>query len=286
LEEVAMSLHHRESGVSVEQAARAIRAILVHVEPGDEAQPRLDTAVRLARRLDATLIGIGAEATAPLAVGDLLGDESPVEHDLATAEACFRAAAACVTNEWLAIEAYPTHLIAQLSRSADLILAGGAPVKGAASYRCAQTAELALRAGRPVLVAPPEGGELRGKAVVVAWKDTREARRAVADALPFLQMAEDVVVQEVCDDDHFGDAQLHTFAVVEHLKRHGVAARAKATIASADATGLELNKTADSIDADLIVAGAYGHSRLGEWVFGGVTHGLLQAPERFVLLSH
>jgi nucleotide-binding universal stress UspA family protein len=108
----------------------------------------------------------------------------------------------------------------------------------------------------------------------------------VADALPFLQMAEDVVVQEVCDDDHFGDAQLHTFAVVEHLKRHGVAARAKATIASADATGLELNKTADSIDADLIVAGAYGHSRLGEWVFGGVTHGLLQAPERFILLSH
>ena len=282
-----MTTHHdRESRVRVERAARAIRAILVHVEPGDEAQPRLETAVRLARRLDATLIGIGAEATAPLAVGDLLGDESPVEHNLARAESRFRAAAACVTNEWLAIEAHPTGLMAQLSRGADLILAGGAQLEGAESYRCAQTAELVLQAGRPVLVAPPEGGELRGKAVVVAWKDTREARRAVVDALPFLQMAEDVVVQEVCDGEHLGDAQLHTFSVVEHLRRHGVAARAKATIAPADRTGIELNKTADTIDADLIVAGAYGHSRLGEWVFGGVTRSLLQAPERFILLSH
>jgi len=288
---------HQDPGtlVHAEQASGAIRAILVHVEPGDEAQPRLETAVHLARRFDATLIGVGAEMMQALGTGDPLGVlgadwvvelETLVQDNLKRAEARFRDKAACVKSEWLALEAYPAGVVAQLARGADLILAGGAPLKGVESYRCAQTAELVLQAARPVLVAPPEGGELRCKAVVVAWKDTREARRALIDALPFLQMAEDVVVQEVCDDDRFGDAEVHTFAVVEHLKRHGVAARAKVTIAPADGTEIELNKTADGIDADLIVAGAYGHSRLGEWVFGGVTRSLLQAPERFALLSH
>lgn len=291
-----MTLHQDpETLARTAEAARAIRAILVHVEPGAEAEARLETAVHLARRLDATLIGVGAEMTQALGIGDPLGVlgsdwvlqlEALVQDDLKRAEARFRDKAACVTSQWLALEAYPTGVIAQLSRGADLILAGGAPLRGAENYRCAQTAELVLQAGRPVLVAPPGGGELHGKAVVIAWKDTREARRAVADALPFLQMAEDVVVQSVCDHDHFGDAEVQTFAVVEHLRRHGVAARAKATIAPADRTALELNIAADEIDADLIVAGGYGHSRLGEWVFGGVTKSLLQEPERFVLLSH
>jgi nucleotide-binding universal stress UspA family protein len=291
-----MTLHHDPAPLArADEAARALRAILVHVELSAAAQPRLETAVHLARRLDATLIGVGAEMMSAVGIGDPLGVlgsdwvvelEGLVQDNLKRAEARFRDTAACATREWLAFEAYPTHALAQLARGADLIVAGGAPLDGVESYRQVQTAELVLQAGRPVLVAPPEGGELQGRAVVVAWKDTREARRAVIDALPFLRMAEDVVVQAVCDDERLGDVQAQTFAVVEHLKRHGAPARAKATIAPANRTEIELNITADSIDADLIVAGAYGHSRLGEWVFGGVTRSLLEQPERFVLLSH
>jgi nucleotide-binding universal stress UspA family protein len=290
-----MTLLDTATAVRPQQATSAIRSILVHVEPGAEAQPRLHTAVGLARKLDATLIGVGAEMIQMLPLADPYGLTDSgwavelrklVADNLGRAEATFRAKAAGLRTEWLALEGLPASVIAQVSRSADLIIAGGAPLKFVDAYRVAQTAELALKSGRPVLVAPPQGGKFRGEAVVVAWKDTREARRAVADALPFLRMAEDVVVQEVCNDDGFGAAEVHTFSVVENLKRHGVPARAKATIAPSERTATELNITAQAIGADLIVAGGYGHSRLGEWVFGGVTHSLLNEPERFVLLSH
>jgi nucleotide-binding universal stress UspA family protein len=288
---------HQDTATAIrpQQATSSIRSILVHVEPGPEAQPRLQTAVALADKLDAMLIGVGAEMlqTQGLAEAHGFADstwlsdlQNLIEENLRNAETAFRAKTEGLRTAWLALEELPAQALARVSRSADLILAGGAPLKFIDAYRMAQTAELVLLSGRPVLVAPPEGGKFRGEAVVVAWKDTREARRALADALPFLQMAQDVVVQEICNDREFADAEAHTFAVVEHLKRHGVAARAKVTIAPVARTTVELNATADGIGADLIVAGGYGHSRLGEWVFGGVTRSLLQSPERFVLLSH
>jgi nucleotide-binding universal stress UspA family protein len=122
--------------------------------------------------------------------------------------------------------------------------------------------------------------------VVVAWKDTRESRRALADSLPFLKAAEQVTVVEVCGKDELADARIRTADVVKYLQRHGVKATAKAVSAPPDRVSAELNIAAQAIGADLIVAGAYGHTRLGEWMFGGVTYDLLHAPERFVLLSH
>jgi nucleotide-binding universal stress UspA family protein len=265
------------------------------VEPGAETEPRLQTAAALANKLDAMLIGVGAEMIQTQGLAEARGFadsawisdlQKLVEENLSNAETAFRANTGGLRTAWLALEELPAPALARISRGADLILAGGAPLKFVDAYRMAQTAELVLLSGRPVLVAPPKGGKLGGEAVVVAWKDTREARRAIADALPFLQMAQDVVVQEICSEKDFTDAEVRTFAVVEYLARHGVAARAKATVAPVARTTIELNITAESIGADLIVAGGYGHSRLGEWVFGGVTRSLLQEPERFVLLSH
>jgi nucleotide-binding universal stress UspA family protein len=143
-----------------------------------------------------------------------------------------------------------------------------------------------LQSGRPVLVAPPAGGRLALEAVVVAWKDTREARRAISDALPLLRSAGEVVVMEVCGSDEAGDAGVHVASVVKGLARHGVKARAKVQTAPPERVATELNIEAQAIGADLIVAGGYGHTRIGEWVFGGVTFDLLNYPERFVLLSH
>jgi nucleotide-binding universal stress UspA family protein len=288
---------HQDTATAIrpEQATSAIRSILVHVEPGAEARPRLETAVALANKLDAMLIGVGAEMLQTQGIAEAHGFadsnwlsdlQKLVEENLSNAEAAFRAKTAGLKTAWLALQELPAPALARVSRSADLILAGGAPQRFVDAYRMAQTAELVLQSGRPVLVAPPDGGKFRGEAVVVAWKDTREARRAIADALPFLQMAKDVVVQEICSKEQVANAEVHTFAVVEHLKRHGVAARAKVTIAPGARATVELNITADSIGADLIVAGGYGHSRLGEWAFGGVTRSLLETPERFVLLSH
>ena len=277
--------------------ARAdIRSVLVHVEPTDEAAPRLRAAAELARDCGATLLGVGVQKSPgldlaePYAVGvgpGLRELEAAVEFALARAEQMFRAAADGLASDWLALQDVPAPTLARLSRAADLIVAGGAPLGLADAFRSADTADLVLMSGRPVLVAPPHGGRLVADSIVVAWKDSRESRRAVADSLPFLKAAREVRVVEVCaGGDAYALAELHTFEVVENLRRHGVKAEAKAIIAPPESVVLELNQQARAIDADLIVAGGYGHSRLGEWLLGGATRELLLAPERFTLFSH
>jgi nucleotide-binding universal stress UspA family protein len=255
----------------------ALKSILVHVEATPETSPRLQAAVDVARMFDATLLGVGVEMLQTYSdpYGMLGGEwvvqlQSLIEDDLKRSEATFRAKTAGLKAEW----------------SADLIVAGGAPLGREGNYRAADTAELVMVSGRPVLVAPPKAAKFHGRAVVVAWKDTREARRALVDAMPFLKAAEEVVVVECCDKDSLVDAQANTADVVRHLRRHGVSAVGKAIAAKPDRVATELHVAAQAIGADLIVAGAYGHTRLGEWAFGGVTYDLLHAPERFVLLSH
>jgi nucleotide-binding universal stress UspA family protein len=273
--------------------AGALRSILVHVEGGPETSGRLHTAVDLARMFDATLLGVGVEMIQVLSdpYGMLGGEwvvqmQTLVEEDLKRAEATFRAKTAGLKTGWTALESFPAPAMARHARSADLIVAGGAPLGREGPYRAANSAELVMLSGRPVFIAPPTPAKFHGRGVVVAWKDTREARRALADSLPFLKAAEEVVVIECCDKAAIADARVNTADVVSHLRRHGVEASAKAVATSPERVSTELNITAQEIGADLIVAGGYGHSRLGEWAFGGVTYDLLNAPERFVLLSH
>ena len=285
----------KESPVSAaaDKAAAGIRSILVHVEATPETSPRLHVAVDVARQFDATLIGAGVEMLQTYSDPyGMLGGEWVVElqnlvaDNLKRAEATFKAKSAGLKTEWTAVETFPAQAMARLSRAADLIVAGGAPLDAEGNYRAASTAELVMMSGRPVLVAPPQGGKFHGQAVVVAWKDTRESRRALADSLPFLKAAKRVVVLEVCDKDGVADARIHVSDVVQHLRRHGVEAFGKAVAAPPERVSTELNIEAQAIEADLIVAGGYGHTRMGEWLFGGVTYDLLHAPERFVLLSH
>jgi nucleotide-binding universal stress UspA family protein len=184
------------------------------------------------------------------------------------------------------VEDRPVRAMARESRAADLIVAGGSKAEFGDDYRRADPAELALASGRPVLVAPIGAPALRGKAVVVAWKDTREARRALHDALPFLQRAEDVVVMAVCDDAVVQAAQVETADVAAALLRRGVHARSMVVSAPDRAVADEINAEAAAAGADLIVAGAYGHSRFAEWVLGGATRDLLDNPQRYLLISH
>jgi nucleotide-binding universal stress UspA family protein len=119
----------------------------------------------------------------------------------------------------------------------------------------------------------------------VAWKDTRESRRALADALPLLQRALEVVVLEVCPEQDMGCSAARVADVILGLRRHGVTARPQTAIKQGS-TADTIMAQADNMGAALIVAGGYGHSRFGEWVFGGVTRTLLEQERRFVLFSH
>jgi nucleotide-binding universal stress UspA family protein len=276
-------------------AQGAWRSILTHVQPDAAAQPRLAVAVDLAGKLDATLIGLGAEMIPPIGASDpygMLGGSfvaamlEMIQSNLTQAETAFRKAAAGVRCEWHSAETLPDQALERLARAADLIVAGGSPLHDHDAYRWCDPAQLILKSGRPVLVAPPKGGTLAAAVVVVAWKDTRESRRALADSLPLLKCADEVVVLEVCgEDDVVAMAAPHA-ALLEHLARHGVTARSKIIPGHANLAAYALNAEARALGSDLIVAGGYGHSRLGEWVLGGVTADLLADPQRFVLFSH
>jgi nucleotide-binding universal stress UspA family protein len=143
-----------------------------------------------------------------------------------------------------------------------------------------------LGAGRPVLVTAGNAEHLLGKTVLVAWKDSREARRALQDALPLLQEAKEVMVIEVCEHGTEQQSQRRIDDVTNYLRRHKVKTGAIACLHAERSIADEILRFATDGKADLIIAGGYGRSRLGEWTFGGVTRGLLTDSPLCCLFSH
>jgi nucleotide-binding universal stress UspA family protein len=269
-------------------------AILVQSEPGAEAEARLKCAADLADRFGAVLIGLGAQKPLGIASVELLGAiqaewliamRDQVEADLRAAEQAFHDAVGSRRALWKTRRARPGTALAEAARCADLIVVGGAS-RDQMTNISADLCRLLLTAGRPVLVAPPAGAYLNAERIVVAWKDGREARRAVADALPLLQRAKDVLIVGVADQSHCAAVQEALAEVASALGLHGVAARAEVVEGREHETVQLLAERARWSGADLIVAGAYGHSRAGEILLGGVTEALLDQREFFVLFSH
>lgn len=269
-------------------------AILVHAQPGAEARIRLDCARAMADMFDAILIGIGAEMAGPMPMDDgysgvsaewLIIMRETVTSNLKGARAAFDAVAEGRKSIWECGERQPGPAMASASRAADLIVASHAPGRHQDACRDAAPADLALTSGRPTLVAPVGAAPLQAKKIVLAWKDTREARRAMSDAMPFLERADHVLVLGVCEECDAGEVKIGIDDVVAALTRRGVSASASVAIHH-PADGHEILRRARAFAADLIVTGAYGHTRLGEWAFGGVTRDLLAQDECYVLLSH
>jgi nucleotide-binding universal stress UspA family protein len=268
--------------------------ILVHAEPGLGSSRRVEAATRLARELNARLIGLGAETFDPalfsgpftgFAAGEwvtLVQDE--IAKNLSAAEEAFRRDAAGADIDWRTFQDYPHKALVQSAHAVDLIVVS--PQGKRSSLTSANPGDVVMSAGRPVLVVPETGKHLSGMSVVVAWKDTRECRRALSDAMPFLQRADEVTVLAAVRPDETDIAVFETDDVVANLKRHGVDARALVSGIGPEAVEDEIERVAELTGADLVVAGAYGHSRLREWAFGGVTDTLLHQPSRYVLLSH
>jgi nucleotide-binding universal stress UspA family protein len=188
-------------------------------------------------------------------------------------------------TEWRAVEGSVGMVTTVQARYADLtVLPQGMDLGFASADLARLPEEMALGVGRPVLVIPRYGSFPKvGGRVLVAWNGTREATRAVHDALPLLRRAEQVTVLSIDPD---GERRLPGADVSLHLTRHGVTVQA-ATITGADvAVGDILLSYAADHDIDLIVMGAYGHSRLREMVLGGATRTLLRHMTAPVLMSH
>ena len=269
--------------------------LLVHMIVGSPNGAVLKVAGELAKLFGARAVGIaacqpvqftsGAEYNGGAIVG-ILQDE--LQKQTSATEAEYRAAfqAAHSALEWRSSDAslhLPDYLAGE-ARCADLIITSAAPADRFDSSRHVNIGDLIMRAGRPVLVVPHVGMSLPFQRVVVAWKDTRESRRAIRDAMPLLKAAKEVTVVEIASKADEPAALSRVQDVTAWLESHGVQAIALVSKPNGN-DAHSLDAILESQEADLVVAGAYGHSRLREWSFGGVTDSLLRTS-RCALLSH
>lgn len=275
----------------------AFATLMVRLELGHSNANLLKIVGDLAQRFHASVVGITACQPIETVYGDsyLAGpfvaqDRDEIEKEIKAAEAEFRSAlCACAGNlEWRAAVTFAplSEYVAQEARSADLLITGadsGRSLVGGSRYL--DTGDLVIRLGRPVLIVPAGANELKLEHAVIGWKETREARRAAVDALPFLRAAKRVTVVEVAGEEDVASARAHLDDVVSWLKRHDVLAKPLVSAAKRDDAG-ELDAITRELGADLVVAGAYGHSRMREWVLGGVTRDLLLCADRCSLVSH
>ncbi len=183
----------------------------------------------------------------------------------------------------------PFHMAAHCAHYADLSVVAGA--SGEASEGNATRSylgSLLIESGRPVMVVP-QGCKvpMLPRRIVVAWKPTREAARAVHDAMPFLCRAEsvDVVVVNPIGGDR-GHGEQPGADIATHLARHGVKVNVVVLKTDRDDISSALLGHADDMDAQLLVAGGYGHSRFREWALGGVTRELVMDSTLPLLFSH
>jgi nucleotide-binding universal stress UspA family protein len=168
--------------------------------------------------------------------------------------------------------------------AANLVIIGRERLS-ADPFRSLDPGALLLPVGRPVLLVPTGLNHLHANRIAVAWKDTREARRALSDSLPFLHDAEKVFLVEVCTEHEAKAVQHRMSNIMNYLARHRITTATALMLQAANVTD-ELLGVVRKEDVDLLVAGAYDHSRLGEWVFGGVTHDLLHKSPVCCLFSH
>jgi nucleotide-binding universal stress UspA family protein len=270
------------------------KTILVHVDERPRAKERLELGLQLATDFDAHLVALFALDAARIPsyalaeAGPLLQEiELRRRTEAATAaESEFRQAQrrASANAEWRLSMGGALPALQTSARYADLVLA--AQPEPGDMLAMALAGELVLSAGRPVLFVPYAGRfRSTGKRVLVAWNASREATRAVSDALPLLARAEsvEVVAFEPRSGDH-GEAPGADIAL--YLARHGVKATAARQSAPEIDIGAQILSRAADTGADLIVMGGYGHSRLRELVLGGVTRSMLEAMTVPVLMSH
>jgi nucleotide-binding universal stress UspA family protein len=269
--------------------------LLVYVNADHVSKQLVSVAAGLADKFSAKLIGLSALAfMPPVAAEGVVIVDNATEFDIAQMKAKldqagneFRAAAgADRQTEWRSFLEFPTETLISEARCADLLVVEKNKISWNI-HRDADNGSAILGAGRPFLVVPAAVKSLAADHVVIGWKDTREARRALQDALPFLHEAKRVTIVEICDQDQMETARHHVDDVVGYLGRHRVKAKARIETQLPGSTGADrITGLAVDDGADLLVTGAYGHSRLNEWFFGGMTRDLLRSSPICCLMSH
>ncbi len=274
----------------------SLKNILVYVDDSKRSAATVTAAGMLAATHDAHVTGLAVERPAHIP-GYAAIEIPPSAMEIIAAqrqasiagareifETSIKRAGLTERSGWTVAKGMPLETLALRSRYADLTLITQAGPEQEGTYGEDLVDDLIMISGRPVLVIPYIGaaGTL-GNTVLVGWNGSREAARAVSDAMPILERAETVEVLAI-EPTELGDAPGADISA--HLATHGVKASANATRGlDIDVGDVLLNRASD-IGADLIVMGAYGHSRMRELVLGGATRHILAHMTVPVLLSH
>ncbi|HXQ54130.1 MAG TPA: universal stress protein [Stellaceae bacterium] len=284
----------------------SFKDILVIFTDEHHPAPRLKLAVDIAQREGAHLVGLYPISPITLLSGGLpytgsvtevqalelvqASKRSAAQAEAGRVEASFQDAAsrAGLSSEWRCVEAHLAEAATLHARYCDLTVLGQSdpdhPVSGGSDL----VESVLLGSGRPMLVVPYAGRfDQVGRNVLVAWNGTREAARALNDALPMMTRAEKVTVLSVNPSDGIGKETVWPGAdIAHHLARHSIIAEASSTVSTEIDVGNAILSRAADLGSDLIVMGGYGHSRARELILGGVTRTLLQHMTVPVLLSH
>jgi len=274
------------------------KTILVHIDAGKKCASRIEIAIRLAQQFDAFLIGLNALSRIDLpgyvleGVGGMSIEEFRkryADEQVKNGKTTFSktlAASGFAKSEWRTSDLDAVDAVTMHGRYADLIVIGQPWAADNSAVNNSFANQVMLEAGRPVLMIPHAGNfSTIGKRIIVGWNASREATRAVTDAIPFLQQAE--VVQVMVINPKAGEhGAMPGNDIALFLARHGVQVEVHVDKASEIDIGNEMLSRASDFGADMIVMGGYGHSRFRESLMGGATRTLIDSMTMPVLLSH
>jgi len=273
-----------------------LRDLLVHVDGSPAGRRRVQFAADLAVRTGARLSGI--HVTPPVEVPPRYKPSriAQVAADLSSKLAMDPQAAATAFSEeavgrladavWFEAEGDVAVGISNRARYADLVILGQYEWQGSPEAHPLPIAHsVVLRCGRPVLVVPAvvQAGALAR--IAIAWDGSREAVRAVHDALPLLRLSQSIQIVKVIPPSA-GDHEVDTDSLLAHLARHGIAIGTDVLQVRTDHEHDSLRMQIEQGHHDLLVMGAYSHPRWLEFIFGGVTQSILLSSKAPVLVSH
>jgi nucleotide-binding universal stress UspA family protein len=270
----------------------SFKTLLMHTARDEQLDGRMRMAAGVADLFGARVIALGAAAPWPYV--DATDYSGPAAQELIdrtredvelTRAAVQRSAGLFPAGfEWRSDVELPSVAVSRAAYAADLILAQRVSMAQDLSFY-ADPGAVVMEAGTPVLLLPEHDKPLKADKLVFGWKNSRESRRALTMSLPAMLKAQSVVVASVCRKQEAAEVQAQLEAVHARLERHGVKAETRFVLADHDAAD-HLIELADAEGADLIASGGYGHSRLREWVLGGMTRDLIADKSRYVLLCH
>jgi nucleotide-binding universal stress UspA family protein len=274
------------------------KTILLHVNDERRVAGLVEAAAVLATRYQAHLIGLYVMPPVPtygvtsVGAGMIKASLGTFREEAKRVRAAFEHAAKGLPfmTEWRLVQARDpgvAETIMDHGRVTDLIIASQRDRDWDFSMLLDEPERLAIESGRPVLVIPHKGKfNIFGRRITVAWNGTREAARATFDALPLLKVANNVRILWINPQDDPDAGDIPTAEIAASLARHGVKCEGRMLLADDAKVGDVLRADMEEDGSDLLVMGAYGRSRLREFVFGGATREVLRHMTVPVLMSH